>query len=113
MWTALQWESRLPSDSFIRAWDLAHVEASIPRQFRRTNTSHAAEGGRCIADYREGDSVCRLAHHKLGRGSDSICNCSNSNLDPSAEKVDSPSKVLDLLEARATDGEPRRSQPQR
>src|SRR5712664_714431 len=101
------------SNSFIGAWDLAHVEALIPCQLRRTNTPPTTEGDRRIADYGEGDAVRRLAHHKLGCCRDSIRNRSNSNLDPSAEKVDSPSNVLDRFEAGAADGEARRPQPQR
>src|SRR5712664_808415 len=101
------------SNLFICSWDLAHVEALIPRQLRRTNTSPATEGDRRIADYGEGDAVRRLAHHKLGCCRDSIRNRSNSNLDPSAGKVDAPSNVLDRFEASAADGEARRPQPQR
>src|SRR6266481_7716705 len=101
------------SNSFIGAWDLAHVETLIPCQLRRTNTPPTTKGDRRVADYREGDAVRRLAHHKLGRCGDSIRDRSNGNLDSSAGKVDSPSNVLDRFEAGAADGEARRPQPQR
>src|SRR6266851_5911220 len=101
------------SNSFIGAWDLAHVETLIPCQLRRTNTPPTTEGDRRIAYYREGDAVRRLAHHKLGCCCDSVRNRSHSNLDPSAGKVGAPSNVLDRSEAGAADGEARRTQPQR
>src|SRR5712664_3363441 len=111
--TALQSNIGCSSNSLIGAWDLAHVEALIPRQLRRLNTMPTTEANRRIADYCEGDAVRRLAHHKLGRRRDSVRDRSNSNLDPSAVKVDSPSNVLDRFEAGAADGEARRPQPQR
>src|SRR5712692_10913622 len=67
----------------------------------------------CFADYRKRDLVGGFAHHKLGRRCYSICDSSEGDLDPSAEKVRGSSQVLDWFESGGADGEARRPEPQR